>query len=85
LISRELVVRQPRRPGQKEERYEQVLGGGEEGGAGAAAAPDEQELAVEASAPTATSSEDRLDRIERELESLRAELAKLREALGEGD
>jgi uncharacterized protein YceH (UPF0502 family) len=30
LIERELVVRQPRRPGQKEERYEQVLAGAEE-------------------------------------------------------
>ena len=28
LIDRELAARQPRRPGQKEERYEQLLGGG---------------------------------------------------------
>lgn len=28
LITRELAARQPRRPGQKEERYEQLLGGG---------------------------------------------------------
>jgi uncharacterized protein len=28
LLERELVVRHPRRPGQKEDRYEQVLGGG---------------------------------------------------------
>ncbi|MDX6635966.1 MAG: uncharacterized protein QOF06_2169 [Solirubrobacterales bacterium] len=27
LLGRELVIRQPRRPGQKEARYEQVLGG----------------------------------------------------------
>jgi uncharacterized protein len=27
LVDRELVARQPRRPGQKEERYEQLLGG----------------------------------------------------------
>jgi hypothetical protein len=33
--------------------------------------------------PAADSSEDRLDRIERELQSLRGELASLREALGE--
>ncbi len=29
LIERDYVVRHPRRPGQKEDRYEQVLGGGE--------------------------------------------------------
>jgi uncharacterized protein len=32
LLEREYVVRHPRRPGQKEDRYEQVLGGGGEGG-----------------------------------------------------
>jgi uncharacterized protein YceH (UPF0502 family) len=71
LLERELIVRHPRRPGQKEDRYEQVLeGAGEE----------------ERPAPPATTSEpdaERLDRIERELTELRAELARLREALGE--
>ena len=33
LIERVYVVRHPRRPGQKEDRYEQVLGGGEVNGA----------------------------------------------------
>jgi uncharacterized protein len=66
LLERELVVRHPRRPGQKEDRYEQVLGGvGEE-------AP-----------PPASSDEDRLDRLERELTDLRAQVASLRESLGE--
>jgi uncharacterized protein YceH (UPF0502 family) len=32
LIDRELAARLPRRPGQKEERYVQLLGGGEDGG-----------------------------------------------------
>jgi uncharacterized protein len=43
LIERGYVVRHPRRPGQKEDRYEQVLGGGEaeEGTAPASAAPAE--------------------------------------------
>jgi uncharacterized protein len=73
LVERELVVRHPRRPGQKEDRYEQVLGG---------------EASEEAPAPAASAAadiprEDRLERIEHELESLRGELAKLREALGE--
>jgi uncharacterized protein len=88
LIERGLVIRHPRRPGQKEERYEQVLGGGGEGEDGdvppaVGAAPHGQPPAAP-EASTGTSSEDRLDRIERELESLRGELASLREALGEG-
>jgi uncharacterized protein YceH (UPF0502 family) len=87
LIERGFIVRQPRRPGQKEERYGQVLGGGDEGPDTPALAEDastEQEDTVTAGAPEGASSEDRLDRIERELEALRGELAKLREALGEG-
>jgi uncharacterized protein YceH (UPF0502 family) len=83
LLRRELVIRHPRRPGQKEDRYEQLLGGAEEvdGQAAptAAAVPDSAE---QASTPPATE-EERLDRIERELTELRAELAKLRAALGE--
>ena len=92
LVEREYVVRHPRRPGQKEDRFEQVLGGEGE----AESPPVEAEASVDAHAPAADhaadaqpptaadSSEDRLDRIERELESLRSELASLREALGEG-
>jgi uncharacterized protein YceH (UPF0502 family) len=82
LLERELVVRHPRRPGQKEDRYEQTLGGasqdepGEAGGE--ASAPPAH---AEAEGPTAD--EDRLDRIERELGELRAEVARLREALGD--
>lgn len=82
LIEREFVVRHARRPGQKEERYEQVLGGQEE----SEEAPEPPQPMDEQTAGVGTSleapSEDRLDRIERELESLRAELASLREALG---
>jgi uncharacterized protein len=40
LIERDYVVRHPRRPGQKEDRFEQVLGGGE-GEEGAGAVPAE--------------------------------------------
>ncbi|MFL5834050.1 MAG: YceH family protein [Solirubrobacterales bacterium] len=78
LLERELAVRHPRRPGQKEDRYEQVLGGaGEEGfgGAGAAEAPE--------APPPSSSGEDRLDRLERELTELRAQVASLRQALGD--
>ena len=79
LLERELVVRHPRRAGQKEDRYEQVLGGD--------AVETSEGAAPEAVAtPTAGPvGEDRLDRIEREIAVLRAELSSLREALGEGE
>jgi uncharacterized protein len=85
LVERELAVRQPRRPGQKEERYEQVLGGGEEseGAPVAGAASSARPAGVEDDPPAEVPAEDRLDRIERELAELRRELESLREALGE--
>jgi hypothetical protein len=67
LVERGYAERLPRRPGQKEERYRQLLGGEE------AAPPSEK-------APAA---EDRLDRIERELAELRAQMRELRGALSE--
>ena len=73
LVGRELVARHPRRPGQKEERYEQLLGGG--GDPPAATAPVE-ERAVDVS-------EDRIERLERELAELRDQVSALRSALGE--
>jgi uncharacterized protein YceH (UPF0502 family) len=78
LLERELVVRHPRRPGQKEERYEQLLGGAE----GEGPAVDE-EATVAGGEAAAAPEEDRLDRIERELDELRAEVKRLREALGD--
>jgi uncharacterized protein len=83
LLARRLIARQPRRPGQKEERYEQVLGGGAEEGEVQVAAGEAAASPPEAP-PSPAPSEDRLDRIERELAELRNELAGLREALGEG-
>jgi uncharacterized protein len=74
LLGRGLIVRHPRRPGQKEDRYEQVLGGVEEDG---------QPTAPAENPPVHSVEEDRFDRLERELADLRAELARLREALGE--
>jgi uncharacterized protein YceH (UPF0502 family) len=98
LVERGYVARHERRPGQKELRYQQLLGGIEEGSP--APAPEvgsnsehDATAAVESDAvPAATSApdpglvpaEDRLTRLERELGELRAELAHLREALGEG-
>ncbi|MGN6202571.1 MAG: YceH family protein [Solirubrobacterales bacterium] len=85
LVEREFVVRHPRRPGQKEDRFEQVLGeaGSEEAPGPAGDTEAEEVPAAEASITAETPPEDRLDRIERELKSLRGELASLREALGE--
>jgi uncharacterized protein YceH (UPF0502 family) len=95
LVERGYVARHERRPGQKELRYEQLLGGLEEAPAEAVAGDREGGNDAEdgeAAGPATTSSaaadlvpaEDRLTRLERELGELRSELARLREALGEG-
>jgi uncharacterized protein len=70
LIDRELVERQPRQPGQKEERYRQLLGGG---------APT---LAAEAGEHVGDARlealEARFDRLEDEVEALRRAVESLR-------
>jgi uncharacterized protein len=90
LVERGYVARHERRPGQKELRYEQLLGGfGEE--STPAAAPVEGDATEETVPATGSGerepglvpAEDRLTRLERELATLRGELASLREALGE--
>ena len=68
LIDRELVRPLERRPGQKEQRYQQLLGG--EGAQG----PD--------AAATRAPEPDRLERLEAEVAELRRELADLRQELG---
>jgi len=85
LVERGYVARHERRPGQKELRYEQLLGGfGDE-----AAPPVEDAAGRDAGSETGSGepervpAEDRLTRLERELAALRSELASLREALGE--
>jgi uncharacterized protein YceH (UPF0502 family) len=93
LVERGQVARHERRPGQKEDRYEQLLGGAGEAPSSVASEPTagqevegdtveaaESDLASLASGPAP---EDRLDRLERELADLRTELASLRAALGE--
>ena len=93
LIERGYVVRHPRRPGQKEDRFEQVLGGGEAEGAvpepaeprSSFPAGDEEFVSV-AEDPTPSQAADevaRLDRLETELLELKGEIARLREALGD--
>jgi uncharacterized protein YceH (UPF0502 family) len=79
LRERQLIVRHPRRPGQKEDRYEQLLSAAEE----VAAAPTPQPTAAPPAAEQPAPEEDRLDRIESQIAALRAELVSLREALGE--
>jgi uncharacterized protein len=86
LIERGYAERLARRPGQKEERFAHLLdgeGGGaprEEGEAPAAAKAPADEAA---SSPNASAEEDRLERLERELDDLREQVGQLRAALGE--
>jgi uncharacterized protein len=61
LAERELVQRLPRRPGEREERWTQLLGG---------AADDTPAPSLEAAPPQ----DDRLERLEREVAELRARL-----------
>jgi uncharacterized protein len=72
MIERELVVRLSRRPGQKEERYRQLLGGDEEAAAGADAPPADREP------PSEDDLAVRVGRLESEVASLREALATLR-------
>ncbi|HEX8073405.1 MAG TPA: YceH family protein [Thermoleophilaceae bacterium] len=76
LVERGLAARLERRPGQKEERYEQLLGVRPEA-EHAPAAP-----ASAALAPAPAGLEARVERLERELESLRGTVDGLRRELG---
>ena len=72
LTERELVVRLPRRPGQKEDRYAQLLGGDEEDGQRATEEPEPADR-------------DRLAELEQRVERLEQALAELRAGVsGEG-
>jgi uncharacterized protein YceH (UPF0502 family) len=86
LVERGQVARHERRPGQKEDRYEQLLGGAAQ--AAAVAAPADADslqgsTAEEPSRAEPRPAEDRLTRLEREVAELRAELAALRAELGD--
>jgi uncharacterized protein YceH (UPF0502 family) len=80
LVERGQVARHERRPGQKEDRYQQLLGGAAPP-AVPAETPDEDVVASDP-AEALTPAEDRLTRLEREVSELRSELASLRAALG---
>lgn len=85
LVEKGHAARLGRRPGQKEERYMQLLGGGEEMSGNTAemsvAAASPSEAALSGGGPA----EDRLERLERELAELRDEVRRLRTALGDPD
>ena len=75
LANRGYARRIARRPGQKEDRFEQLLGGGS-----SADLPAESEPAPSSEVePAAVALEDRIDALEREVAALRAELAALRD------
>lgn len=92
LVDRGLVARHERRPGQKEDRFEQLLGGASPT-AEPGPAPTDSEPAGEipergraddkTEPPGMTPAEDRLTRLEREVAELRAEMAALRAELGD--
>jgi uncharacterized protein len=75
MAGRELVARQQRRPGQKEERYAHLLG--DEGEPPRVGEPASVAVAFE------SADDGSLARLQRELEELRAEVAELRSSLRE--
>jgi uncharacterized protein YceH (UPF0502 family) len=84
LIEKGHIERLERRPGQKEERYRQLLGGEEDGAAAEAVSHAEGEPSQPAAAEVeGDEDEGRLDRLERELVELREQVRQLREALGD--
>jgi len=85
LIDRELAVRLPRRPGQKEQRYVQLLdGGGDDEAPAAAPEPVRVPEYAQSAAEPSTSSplEERVDSLERQVAELSGELRALRAELG---
>ncbi|HVY78597.1 MAG TPA: YceH family protein [Solirubrobacterales bacterium] len=83
LVERGIVARHERRPGQKEDRYEQLLGGASTDSSAPAIAAADAPAAVPGEPPAELKpAEDRLTRLEREMAELRSELASLRAELG---
>jgi len=86
LVDRGQVARHERRPGQKEERYEQLLGPSGAAAPTNPAVPSPSDDEPTPDAPAAEQlqpAEDRLTRLEREVTELRSELAALRSELGD--
>ena len=80
LVERRLAEGLGRRPGRREERYGHLLGGGEDGQDGAIADPPPAPSAEPRAA--ASSTEERLERVERQIAELRAAILALRDDLG---
>ena len=78
LMERELVARYGRRPGQREDRYGHLLGAESD----EEPAPPAYTPAPAPPPPPPPRDDDRLDRLERELAELRADVAALRQELG---
>jgi uncharacterized protein YceH (UPF0502 family) len=81
LIDRELVERLPRRPGQKEERYRQLLGGDGDGAIEGGVPAGPAEPAPVPGAGPETGLEERVARLEEEVAALREALDELRGGL----
>jgi uncharacterized protein YceH (UPF0502 family) len=79
LVEREAVARLPRRPGQKEQRYAQLLGGDDanEG----ASAPAEHAPATGAASEEPLPRDDRVAALEERVDRLEEDVASLRQAL----
>ena len=77
LVDRGYARRISRRPGQKEDRFEQLLGGGGAEAVTPGEAPTRAPAAIRESAPQGLA--ERVDALEREVVALRSELALLRE------
>jgi uncharacterized protein len=85
LAARDFVMRMERRPGQKEQRYQHLLAGDfeeHESSPPASEAPPAPATGSEPPAQVRSPDGDRLDRLEREVAELRAELNDLRTQLG---
>jgi uncharacterized protein len=89
LIERELVVQLSRRPGQREDRYMQLLGGGDDEAVGERVARFKATSTASASgqepvpAEPESELEERVARLEGEILRLRAEIQSLRSDLGD--
>jgi uncharacterized protein len=75
LMERGLCTRLPRRPGERGQRYRHLLLGGDD-------APEPPSAAAPEAPPASDGVEGRLEALEAEVDSLRRELALLREELG---
>ena len=83
LVERGHAARHPRRPGQKEDRYEQLLGGVPAATPATGESPAAEDDEDRGASPRIAPAEDRLTRLEHEVAALRSELAVLQSELGE--